>query len=312
MADQIKLFSGTSNPELAKEIAGYLNEPLGRVDAGRFPEGEIKIKFHDNVRGADVYLIQSGAVPVNDSVVELLVMIDACRRASARRITAVIPYYAYARQDRKDQPRVPITAKLMANLLTHAGANRILTMDLHAQQIQGFFDIPLDHLQARPVLVDYFKQKNIKNLTISTADVGGIKGAWAIAESMNAPLAIVDKKRTDEKEVKALALIGDVKGRNVLIPDDMIATGGTLAEAAKFLRANGAKDLYAACTHLVLSGNAIANLKKVGFKEIVGTNTLPDMEGKALPNIKRLSVAKLFGEAILRIHKETSVSSLFE
>lgn len=311
MADSIKLFSGNSNPELSAEIADYLNEPLGRIEAGRFPEGEIKVKFHENVRGTDAYLIQSGSVPVNDHVMELLVMIDACRRASARRITAVIPYYAYARQDRKDQPRVPITAKLIANLLTHAGADRVLTMDLHATQIQGFFDIPLDHLQARPVLVDYFKKKAIKNLTISTADVGGIKGAWSFAEALEAPLAIVDKKRSGDAEVKALALIGDVKGKNVLIPDDMIATGGTLVEAAKFLKENGAKDLYACCTHMVLSGDAISKLKKAGFKEIVGTNTLPMTPERTLPNMKQLSIAQIFGEAILRVHKETSVSSLF-
>jgi ribose-phosphate pyrophosphokinase len=240
------------------------------------------------------------------------VMIDAARRASARRITAVIPYFGYARQDRKDQPRVPITAKLVANLITEAGADRVLTMDLHAQQIQGFFDIPLDHLVALPVLVEHFKKLEIKNLSICTADVGGIKGAWKFAERMNVPLAIVDKKRSGDDKVEALALIGDVKGKNIIIPDDMIATGGTLVNAAKFLRDNGAQDLYAACTHGVLSGSAVEKLKGAGFKEVIMTNTIPLDASKQQPNYKQLSIAKLFGEAMLRIHKETSVSSLFE
>jgi ribose-phosphate pyrophosphokinase len=244
--------------------------------------------------------------------VELLVMIDAARRASARRITAVIPYFGYARQDRKDQPRVPITAKLVANLITQAGADRVLTMDLHAQQIQGFFDIPVDHLLAIPVLADYFKKLEIPNLSICTADVGGIKGAWRFAERLNAPLAIVDKKRSGDDKVEALALIGEVKGKNIIIPDDMIATGGTLAQAAQFLREHGAKDLYACCTHGVLSGSAVEKLKGAGFKEVVMTNTIPLAGDKQQPNYKQLSIAKLFGEAIIRIHKETSVSSLFE
>ena len=223
-----------------------------------------------------------------------------------------MPYFGYARQDRKDQPRVPITAKLVANMLTAAGADRVLTMDLHAQQIQGFFDIPLDHLQALPVLVDHFKKLDIKNLSVCTADVGGIKGAWKVAESLNVPLAIVDKKRSGDDKVEAMALIGDVAGKNILIPDDMIATGGTLAEAAKFVKEKGAKDLYTCCTHGVLSGSAVEKLKAAGFKEVVMTNTIPLLDGKKQPNYHQLSIAKLFGEAILRIHKETSVSSLFE
>ena len=308
----MKIFAGNSNPVLAAEMAESLNVSLGRAEVGKFPEGECKVKIHDNIRGADVFIVQSTCPPVNDNLVELLVMIDACRRASARRITAVVPYFGYARQDRKDQPRVPITAKLVANLITEAGADRVLTMDLHAQQIQGFFDIPLDHLLALPVLIEHFKRLDIKNLSICTADVGGIKGAWKFAERLSVPLAIVDKKRSGDDKVEALALIGDVKGKNIIIPDDMIATGGTLVNAAQFLRDNGAKDLYAACTHGVLSGSAVEKLKGAGFKEVIMTNTIPLAPDKQQPNYKQLSIAKLFGEAILRIHKETSVSSLFE
>ena len=312
MSNEMKVFAGNSNPALATEICATLNVAMGRADVGKFPEGECKVKINENVRGADVFIIQSTCPPVNDNLVELLVMIDAARRASARRITAVMPYFGYARQDRKDQPRVPITAKLVANLITQAGADRVLTMDLHAQQIQGFFDIPVDHLLAIPVLAEYFKKLEVPNLSICTADVGGIKGAWKFAERLNAPLAIVDKKRSGDDKVEALALIGDVKGKNIIIPDDMIATGGTLVNAAKFLRDNGAKDLYAACTHGVLSGNAVEKLKAVNFKEVIMTNTIPLAAETKQANYKQLSIAKLFGEAILRIHKETSVSSLFE
>jgi len=308
----MKIFSGNSNPALAAEIAESLNVSLGRAEVGRFPEGECKVKISDNIRGADVFILQSTCPPVNDNLVELLVMIDAARRASARRITAVIPYFGYARQDRKDQPRVPITAKLVANLITEAGADRVLTMDLHAQQIQGFFDIPLDHLMALPVLVEHFKALKIPDLAICTADVGGIKGAWKFAEKLNAPLAIVDKKRSGDTQVQALALIGEVAGKNIVIPDDMIATGGTLVNAAKFLRENGAKDLYACGTHGVLSGGAVERIKTAGFKQVVMTNTIPLASDKQQPNYRHLSIARLFGEAILRIHKETSVSSLFE
>jgi ribose-phosphate pyrophosphokinase len=312
MDNEMKIIAGNSNPALATEIAESLNVSLGRAEVGKFPEGECKVKIHDNIRGADVFIIQSTCPPVNDNLVELLVMIDAARRASARRITAVVPYFGYARQDRKDQPRVPITAKLVANLITEAGADRVLTMDLHAQQIQGFFDIPLDHLMALPVLIEHFKALKIDNLSICTADVGGIKGAWKFAERLSVPLAIVDKKRSGDDKVEALALIGEVKGKNIIIPDDMIATGGTLVNAAKFLRDNGAKDLYAACTHGVLSANAAEKIKGANFKEVVMTNTIPLAAETKQANYKQLSIAKLFGEAILRIHKETSVSSLFE
>ncbi len=310
MSNELKIFAGNSNPGLAREISETLNIPLGRMEVGRFPEGEIKVKIMENVRGTDVFLLQSTCPPVNDNLMELLIMIDAFRRASARRITAVVPFYGYARQDRKDQPRVPITAKLIANLLTQAGADRLLTMDLHAQQIQGFFDIPVDHLMAAPVIIDYFKKKAVKDLALATADVGGIKLAWLYAEKMNTGLSIVDKKRSGDKEVKAMALIGDVMGKNVLIPDDMIATGGTLCEAAQFVKSNGAQSLYACCTHPVFSGEAVAKIKQAGFTEVVVTNTIPLPPEKMLSEIRVLSIARLFGEAILRIHNETSVSSL--
>jgi len=311
MSNELKIFSGSANAGLAAEIAGYLNVQMGRIELGRFPEGEVKVKIGENIRGTDCFLVQSTCPPVNDSLMELLVMIDAFRRASARRITAVIPFYGYARQDRKDQPRVPITAKLVANLVTAAGAHRVLTMDLHAMQIQGFFDIPLDHLLAAPVLIDYFKTLAIPDLMVATADVGGIKQAWQFAERLQTGLAIVDKKRTGDQDVKAMALIGDVRGKNVIIPDDMIATAGTLCTAAKFLRENGAKELYACCTHAIFSGDAVSKLKATGFKEIVVTNTIPMAPEKLLPEVRTLSIANLFGEAILRIHNETSVSSLF-
>jgi ribose-phosphate pyrophosphokinase len=285
---------------------------LGKCVVTAFPDGETFVKIEENVRGEDVFVVQSTSPPTNHYLMEMFIMMDALRRASASRITAVLPFYGYARQDRKDQPRVPITAKLVANLITEAGADRVLTMDLHAQQIQGFFDIPLDHLMALPVLVEHFKALKIPDLAICTADVGGIKGAWKFAEKLNAPLAIVDKKRSGDTQVQALALIGEVAGKNIVIPDDMIATGGTLVNAAKFLRENGAKDLYACGTHGVLSGGAVERIKTAGFKQVVMTNTIPLATEKQQPNYRHLSIARLFGEAILRIHKETSVSSLFE
>jgi ribose-phosphate pyrophosphokinase len=248
---------------------------------------------------------------VNDNVMELLIILDAFRRASARRITAVLPYYGYARQDRKDQPRVPITAKLLANIITVAGADRILTMDLHAQQIQGFFDIPVDHLYAFPVIASYFKKKKLKNLTVVSPDVGGIKMARAYAKGLNADLAIVDKRRSGPNEVEAMNLIGEVKGRTVLIPDDMIATGGSLVEAVNALVKFGAGDIYASCTHAILSGNAVQNLQKSVLKEVVVTDTIPLPPEKRTSKIKVLPVAPLLGEAIMRIHNEESISSLF-
>jgi ribose-phosphate pyrophosphokinase len=297
---------------LAKEIAKHIGVKLGDALVSKFPEGEIRVRINDNVRGADVFIIQSTCPPVNDNLVELLVMIDAIKRASAKRITAVLPFYGYARQDRKDQPRVPITAKLVANLLTVAGANRVLTMDLHAGQIQGFFDIPVDHLLAAPVFINYFKKKKLKNLIIATADIGGIKLAWYFAEKLNIPLAIVDKKRRGPESVEAMHLIGDVKGKDVLIPDDMLATGGTLVQAAKFLKAKGVGDIYACMTHGLFSGDAIAKVNDAPIKEIVVTDTIPQQDRVKLKKLTVLTVSKLFAEAIKRIHNEKTISELFK
>jgi ribose-phosphate pyrophosphokinase len=306
------LFSGNSNTGLARKIADEIGIKLGDALVDKFPEGEIRVKINDNVRGKDVFVIQSTCPPVNDNLMELLIMIDALRRASAKRITAVIPFFGYARQDRKDQPRVPITAKLVANLLTEAGADRILTMDLHAGQIQGFFDIPVDHLLAAPVFINYFKKKKIKNLVIATADIGGIKLAWYFAEKLNIPLVVVDKKRRGPEAVDAMHLIGDVKGKNILIPDDMLATGGTLAQAAKFVKAQGALKIYACMTHGLFSGNAIEKMNDAPIEEIVVTDTIPQDNRKDIKKVTVLSVARLFGEAIKRIHKEKTISELFK
>src|SRR5579862_2117789 len=307
----LKIFSGTANPELAKNIAKSLKVPLGEIMVSRFSEGEIRVKINEDVRGKDVFIIQPTCPPVNDNVMELLIMLDAFWRASARRVTAVLPYYGYARQDRKDQPRVPITAKLIANIVTEAGADRALTMDLHAQQIQGFFDIPVDHLYAFPVIANYFRRKKLKNLTVVSPDVGGIKMARAYAKTLNADLAIVDKRRSGPNEVEAMNLIGEVRGRTVLIPDDMIATGGSLVEAVNALVKFGAGDIYASCTHAILSGNAVEKLQKSVLKEVVVTDTIPIPPGKRIDKITVLPVAPLFGEAIMRIHNEESISSLF-
>jgi len=312
MKDRLIIFSGNSNINLAKEIAKHIGVKLGDALVSKFPEGEIRVRINDNVRGADVFIIQSTCPPVNDNLVELLVMIDAIKRASAKRITAVLPFYGYARQDRKDQPRVPITAKLVANLLTVAGANRVLTMDLHAGQIQGFFDIPVDHLLAAPVFINYFKKKKLKNLIIATADIGGIKLAWYFAEKLNIPLAIVDKKRRGPESVEAMHLIGDVKGKDVLIPDDMLATGGTLVQAAKFLKARGVGDIYACMTHGLFSGDAIAKVNDAPIKEIVVTDTIPQQDRVKLKKLTVLTVSKLFAEAIKRIHNEKTISELFK
>ncbi len=310
--DGLKIFTGTANRDLAKNIADALKVPLGEIMVSRFSEGEIRLKIMEDVRGRDVFIVQPTCPPVNDNVMELLIMLDAFRRASARRITAVLPYYGYARQDRKDQPRVPITAKLMANLITVGGAHRVLTMDLHAQQIQGFFDIPVDHLYAYPVLSSYFRQKNLKDLTVVSPDVGGIKMARAYAKGLGADLAIVDKRRSGPNEVEAMNLIGEVKGRTVLIPDDMIATAASLVEAVNALVRFGAKDIYASCTHAILSGNAVEKIQNSVLKEVVVTDTIPLPPEKRVGKIKVLPVAPLLGEAILRIHNEKSISSLFD
>ena len=314
MPNDVKIFTGNGNPVLAREICDYRGLPLGEIEVGRFGKDEISVKINENVRGTDVFLIQSTCPPANDHWMELLIMIDAMRRASARRITAVIPYYAYARQDRKDQPRVPITAKLVANLLEAAGADRILAMDLHADQIQGFFDIPLDHLMALPVFVDYIKRKRMKDVVVASAAVGGSKDAGQFAAKLGVPLAIVDKRRKGPTDTEVMNVIGDVEGKTVVIPDDILAAGSTLAEAARALKDRGAAAIYACVTHPIFSGPAPERLKDSGIKEVIVTNTIPLNENaRAMkePAVTVLSVAQLFGEAIRRIHEEASISALF-
>ena len=309
----MKLFSGNGNPAMACEMASRLKTKLGAIEVGRFSEGEIRVKINENVRGTDVFIIQSTCPPINDNCMELLIMIDAFRRASARRITAVIPFFAYARQDRKDQPRVPITAKLFANLIEAAGADRVLTMDLHADQIQGFFDIPLDHLSAVPVAVSYLKKKGLRNPVVASPDVGGIKDAWKFADSMGVPLAIVDKRRSGPVTTKVMNIIGEVRGRDVIIPDDMIASGSSMVEAAEALRRMGARDIYGFATHGIFSGPAVQRLVGSELKEMAVTNTIPMTKEPASirkPKITTISVAPLFAEAIHRIHEETSISAL--
>jgi ribose-phosphate pyrophosphokinase len=308
----LKIFSGTANPELAKKICEFLKVPLGELMVSRFSEGEIRIKINEDVRGRDIFIVQPTCPPVNDNVIELLIMIDAFRRASARRITAVLPYYGYARQDRKDQPRVPITAKLMANIITTAGADRVLSMDLHAQQIQGFFDIPVDHLYALPVIVNYFRQKNLKDLMVVSPDVGGIKMARSFAKALGTDLAVVDKRRWGPNEVEVMNLIGEVKGRSVLIPDDMISTGGSMVQAVGAILKAGATEVYACCSHGILSGNAVQNLQNSPLKEVVITDSIPLPPEKRASKITVLPVGPLLGDAIMRIHNEESISSLFE
>lgn len=307
--DSCLIFSGNSNIELAKKICAYLGKELSPINIYRFRDGEICVKIEENIRGKDVFVIQSTCPPVNENLMELLITLDAMRRASPRRITAVIPYYGYARQDRKDQPRVPITAKLVANLLVTSGADRILTMDLHAPQIQGFFDIPVDHLFAAPVIIKYLKQKNFKKPVIVAPDVGSVKMARAFAKRVSASLAIVDKRRDSPDKVEMMHVIGDVKNCEAIIVDDLISTGNTMIEAAEALLKNGASKVYGSCTHAVLAGDAIEKFKNSPFEEIIITDTIPH---KDLPPIFTvLTVSELLGEAIKRIHLETSVSSLF-
>ena len=307
------IFTGNSNPALAKEIVRYLKMPLGKVQVGAFSEGEISVKIDENIRGKDVFIVQSTSPPPNKNLMELLILIDAARRASAKRITAVLPYFGYARQDRKDQPRVPITAKLVANLLTTAGADRVLTVDLHAGQIQGFFDIPLDHLFAITTFVDYFAKLKLKNITVVSPDVGGIKMARAYAKRLNASLAIVDKRRVSGEDIEVMNILGEeeIKGKNAVIIDDLVATAGSLVEAASALKKKGAKEIYAAITHPVLSGPAKKRIADSPIKTLFVTNSIP-LNGKGNKKIKVLSIAPLLAEAIKRIHNEESVSSLFD
>ncbi|MBI4024754.1 MAG: ribose-phosphate pyrophosphokinase [Verrucomicrobia bacterium] len=305
------LIAGNSNPPLAARIAEHVGVPLTDTTVTTFPDSETFVKINDNIRGRDVFIIQSTCPPANHNLMELLIMTDAVRRASADRITAVIPFYGYARQDRKDQPRVPITAKLVANLITAAGANRILSMDLHAQQIQGFFDIPVDHLYAAPVLHKYFLDRKMKDLVIVSPDVGGLKMAYAYSNMLHAGLAIVAKRRKSATEVESLNLIGDVKGANVILVDDLTETAGTLASASTFLKDAGAHNVYAVVSHAVLGKMGMERLRKSAIKELVTTDSVPHPARKGFPLVV-LSVAPLLGEAIRRIHCNSSVTSLFE
>ncbi len=313
-SEKIKIVAGNSHPGLARDICNYLGTELLNTDIQRFEDGEINTNIYQTVRGADVFVIQPTSPPVNENLMELLVIIDALRRASARRITAVLPYYGYARQDRKAQPRDPITAKLVANLLTTAGVRRVLSIDLHAPQIQGFFDIPVDNLYAAPLIVKYFKNKNIDNLAAVAPDVGGVKRGRGLAESLDIPLAIIDKRRPRPNVSEVMNVIGEskIQGSNVILFDDIIDTAGTLTQAATVLKEKGAANVYACATHALFSGPAIERLKKAPIKEIVITNTIPhNKEELGLDNLKILSVAPLIGEAIDRIFKDLSVSVLF-
>lgn len=311
--DKLAVFSGNAHPQLAKDICKYLKVKLSDALVSRFSEGEIKVKINDNIRGKDVFIVQPTCPPSNENLMELLIMMDALRRASSQRITAVIPYFGYARQDRKDQPRVPITAKLVANLLTTAGASRILTMDLHAGQIQGFFDIPVDHLFSVGVFTDYFNNLSLKDLVVVSPDVGGIKTARAYAKRFGASLAIIDKRRESPEKVEAMHILGTVEGKNAIIVDDLVATGSSLFEGVEALRKAGAKDVYAAIAHGVLSDQAIERLNNCKYlKELVITDSIPLAKDKEHSRIKVLTIANLLGEAIKRIHNEESVSCLFD
>jgi ribose-phosphate pyrophosphokinase len=311
MAYELKLFSGNANRALADEIAQYLRVPMGNADVDRFSDGEVFIQINENVRGADVFVIQPTCPPVNDTLMELLVMIDALKRASARRITAVLPYYGYGRQDRKVQPRVPITAKLVADLLTAAGVDRVIALDLHAGQIQGFFNIPVDHLYAAPVIIDYLGKKDLHDPVIVSPDAGGVERARAIAKRLKAGLAIIDKRRDGPNVAVFMHLIGDVKGKDTVIIDDMIDTGGTIVQAVGALEREGARRILACGVHPVLSGPAIERMRTSPLEEVIVTNTIPVDERKRATRVTVLSVAPLLGEAIRRIHDEESVSTLF-
>ena len=310
METSLRIFSGNANPDLAQKIADYVGVPLGKTVISRFQDGEIFVKIVDNVRGKDVYVVQPTCYPPNENLMELLIMIDALRRASSARITAVLPFYGYARQDRKDQPRVPITAKLVANLLVAAGTERLLTLDLHAQQIQGFFDIPVDHLYASPVIGKYLVEKNLTQPVVVSPDTGGLKMAHAYSQILNAGLALIAKQRKGPTEVEALTMVGDVAGRTCVLVDDLATTAGTLCAAAQCLKNNGAGDIYAAVTHAAISPLGVERLRKSVIKELVVTDSVPLKDVTGI-KVTVLSVAELLGEAILRIHENQSVSSLF-
>ena len=310
--DRLKIFTGNANPALAQEICQSLGMELGRAMVKQFSDGEIYLQIKENVRGEDVFIVQPTCTPVERNLMELLLMMDALKRASAERITAVLPYYGYARQDRKDKPRVPISARLVAALLETAGASRLLALDLHAAQIQGFFDIPVDHLFAMPVLIEYFKSLNIPDITVVSPDAGGVERARAFAKRLNSPLAIIDKRREEANVAEVMNVVGDVTGRHCLLVDDLIDTAGTLVKGAEALMKKGAAGVSACATHAVLSGPALSRIEASSLQHVVFTNSIPlSKEAKKSHRIKSLSIAKLLAEAIRSIHEETSVSVLF-
>jgi ribose-phosphate pyrophosphokinase len=312
MPNTMKVFCGTANRTLTERICEHLNIRVGDASVRRFADGEVAVKIEEDVRGADIFVVQSTSPPVNDHLMELVLLMDAFKRASAERITAVIPYFGYARQDRKDEGRVPISAKLVANMIVAAGANRVLALDLHAAQLQGFFDIPVDHLYAAPVLTRYFRRLAIPDLTVVAPDVGSSKLARSYSKRLSGGLAIVDKRRVSDRETEVMTVIGDVKDRNVLLIDDMISTAGSITQAALTVRELGAKDIYLAATHAVLSGSAMDHLDKTPLEQLVVTDTIPVAAENRRKYLKVLSTARLLGEAILRIHHAESVSKLFD
>jgi ribose-phosphate pyrophosphokinase len=311
MTRDLKIFTGNAHPDLGEAIARSLKVPLGRAHLARFSDGEVWFQIQDNVRGADVFVVQPTAPPVNENLMELLVMLDAFKRSSASRITAVIPYYGYARQDRKDKPRVPISAKLVADLLSTAGTDRILTMDLHASQIQGYFDVPVDHLFAAPVIIEYVLKLDLPDLTVVSPDAGGVERARAYAKRLGASLAIVDKRRDVPNVAEVHNVIGEVEGRTALIVDDIVDTAGTLAKVAEAIKAAGAREILASSSHAVLSGHAVEKIEKSPLSKLIVTNSIPLPPDKRSDKIVSLSIAKLLGRAIKNIHDETSVTSLF-
>jgi ribose-phosphate pyrophosphokinase len=308
---ELKIVTGTAHPRLVADICSYLGVPICDATVSTFPDGETFVKINENIRGRDVYIVQPTCPPTNQNLMELLILVDAARRSSAARITAVIPFFGYARQDRKDQPRVPITAKLVANLLVAAGVQRMLTIDLHAQQLQGFFDIPVDHLYALPVMMNYLHTLGLGDLVVVSPDVGGVKMASAYAEALHAGLAIVVKRRLSAIEIEAVAVIGDVRDKNVILVDDLTETAGTLVGAARILRDHGARDIYAGVSHAVLTDLAVERLRSSEIKELITTDSVP-VRTDINSRLKVLSLAELLGEGIRRIHDDESVSSLFD
>lgn len=308
----LKVFTCNANPELAQEIVDTIGIPMGDAEVVHFSDGEIQIKLNESVRGSDVFVIQPTSAPVNEHLMELLIMVDALKRASAKSINVVIPYYGYARQDRKARARDPITAKLVANLIEKAGAHRMISMDLHATQIQGFFDIPVDHLLGVPILADFFSKKNLDDIVIVSPDHGGVTRARKMAERLGAPIAIIDKRRPEPNVAEIMNIVGNVEGKTAILIDDIIDTAGTITLAANALKEAGAKEVYASCTHPVLSGPAIERIQNSQIKELVITNTIPLPPEKQIDKIKVLSVAPLIGEAIIRVHEKLSVSKLFD